>query len=358
MRADAPAAQSLPAHPTGGKAGRSGIDFPRLIFGTMERRPVTGRQRLELFQRALAEGVSHFDTAPLYGFGQTERLLGRLLRDHPGASVRVCTKVGLRWTGDARGPIHFSMTDNDGSARTVRRDARPESVRRDVEASLERLGVAALDLVQVHFRDADTPIAETMGALLELRKEGKLKAIGVSNFSLAEVQEASRALGDIPLASVQLRLNLLQRKPLEADEIVSWCAAHGIAVLAYSPLAEGRLARPLEERFQKGASGSVKRGLKRLQEHAGAAGTSPAALALGWLLSQPGVTSVVAGASSEAQLDELVPATRQAPDAAVLTRLGREFAHIRLRDPWEAPFWRRAMRRISMHRIRQSLQRG
>ncbi len=311
----------------------------------MGRGPEAARQRPGLLRCAADLGITAFDTAPLYDFGDSERALGALLRSPGCPGVRIITKTGLRWSPDARGPLHFEARDADGRLRQVRRDSRPETVIRDVEDSLRRLGVDTLDLVLVHFRDTQTPIAETMGALAALRREGKLRAIGVSNFSLAEVQEAHSALRDVPLTAVQIRLNVLQRAPLEPGGIVPWCAANGVAVLAYSPLAEGRLARPSDNRALEGVQRPVKRALGRLGRLAEEAATVPAALALGWLLSRSGVTSVVAGAGSAAQLHELVSAVRNPPPAPLLERLEREFARVRLHDPWEGSRWRRGLRK-------------
>jgi aryl-alcohol dehydrogenase-like predicted oxidoreductase len=211
----------------------------RIVLGAMERREGAARDRERLILEAIDAGLTTIDVAPLYGFGDTELLLGRALR-RVRRSVLVATKVGLRWDADARGAPLFSTVDELGAPRVVRRDARPASVRRDVESSLRRLGVERLDLVQVHQPDPLTPVEETVGALLELRAEGKIDAIGFSNFDLPATRRAARALGDLPVGCLQLPFNLVDRS-IEAD-VLPWARERRIPVLAYSPLAEGALA--------------------------------------------------------------------------------------------------------------------
>jgi len=129
--------------------------------------------------------------------------------------------------------VLFEFEDLTGARRQVRRDSWPESIRRDVEESLARLRVDYLDLLQIHHPDVDTQIGETMQALLELRREGKIREIGVSNFSAAQIRAAQAALGDVPLVSIQPEVSLLRR---EAErDVLPACRELGIGVLAYSP---------------------------------------------------------------------------------------------------------------------------
>lgn len=306
----------------------------------MARRSVDPDQRKALFHRAIELGIDTFDTAPLYGFGDTELLLGDVLSQHREAGIRVLTKVGLRWSPDSRGAVHFQIADGAAGTRVIRRDSRPEAVRQDVEDSLRRLRVDVLDLVQVHFRDPGTPIDETMGALAALRQEGKLREIGVSNFTLDEVRTARQALGDVPLAAVQLRLNLLQRDPLLPSGIVPWCVANGVGVLAYSPLAEGRLAG------MKEVERSVRSAIAGLSELAENSKSSAAQLALGWLVNHPGVSSVVLGASKHEHLIEAVEAVNRLP-VQTLDMVEKVARRARLPEPWERSLLRRLINRFT-----------
>lgn len=299
--------------------------------------------RKAMFRYALKQGIRAFDTAPLYEFGETEVQLGEVLAQtgtRPDTPVQVFSKVGLSWREDSSGPVHFETTAPDGRKRVIYRDSRPASIRRDVEESLSRLGRDHLDLAQVHFRDTNTPIAETMHTLRALREEGRVKEIGVSNFSLTEVQAAAAALAPVPLSAVQIRLNLLQRRPLDAGDLVAWCRSQGIAVLAYSPLAEGRLARAPDGTRQK--ANRIDQALTRFADLSAESDLPMAAVATAWLTSQPGVTGAVAGASTPEQLDGLI---RSAGIPAALIRQTTDiFRNIELHNAWEGPSWKRKLR--------------
>lgn len=331
--------------------GRTDLGVSALVFGTMARSQTDPDSRRTLFRHAIARGITTFDTAPLYAFGDTERHLGSVLGELPDAETQVLGKVGLNWRGDHHGPIHFKTVGEDGRQRIVRRDSRPEAVRLDVEESLKRLDRECLDLAQVHFRDTDTPIAETMQALADLRREGKIREIGVSNFTLDEVREAKRALGTIPLASVQLRLNLLQRTPLDEGDIVPWCLENQVGVLAYSPLAEGRLAKSPRE-----LKDIVDQALSRLSSLAAEGAVkeiSMATLAIAWLLEERGVTGAVVGASSSTQLDSLLRTTEVSTRS--LDAMSAIFRGIHLSDSYETPAWKRGLRRLKQKVLRVSL---
>lgn len=286
--------------------GATEVEVSPVVMGTMAQAG-SGTSRGDVFRAAVLAGITAFDTAPLYEFGEAERALGAAIKGRRH-EVTVLTKVGLRWD-TSHGEVLFAA---DG--KVVRRNSRPESVREEVEDSLKRLGVEALDLVQIHHPDRQTPIADTMGALLDLRREGKLRAIGVSNFTAAETREAEAALGGVPLASNQLEYNLVRR---DAErELLPLARSRGFGVLAYSPFEEGLLAggyppsRPLapgEGRVMNAAfdlrnrtliHGALERAARPIAE---ARGVPLCTVALSWLLAQPGVTAVIAGARTAAQ---------------------------------------------------------
>lgn len=269
-------------------------------------------ERVRTLHAAIDAGITSIDTAPLYDFGESERLVGQAIADRR-SRVQVLGKVGLRWDDD-HGEVLFEAQQEQGPLRVVRRDSRPVSVRRDVEQSLRRLGIDALDLCQVHHPDPSVPIADTMGELLRLRDEGKLRAIGVSNYSAAQVNEAARALGGVPLASVQSEYSLLRREV--ERELVGAVQALGAGLLAYSPLMHGLLAGRMARRrrlpqgdhrrwdpaFHPLNVARVERArLEALEPLARRHGVSEAQVALAWVLHQPGVTAVIAGGSSPAQ---------------------------------------------------------
>ncbi len=300
-----------------------------------------------MFSYALKQGIRAFDTAPLYEFGDTETQLGEVLTQADialEAPVQVYSKVGLSWREDSAGPVHFETTAPDGSRRVIRRDSRPGSIRQDVEDSLTRLRRDRLDLAQVHFRDTHTPIPETMQGLRALREAGLVKEIGVSNFTLSEVQEAAAALAPVPLAAVQIRLNLLQRGPLGDGGLVDWCRSQGIKVLAYSPLAEGRLARVPDQHpeSQGKRRDRLTAGLAEFSTLVSEADVSMAAVAAAWLTNQSGVSGVVAGASTPEQLDSLIHSSEISTD--LIREAAALFDEIQLQDVWEGPVWQRKLR--------------
>ncbi|HKY61165.1 MAG TPA: aldo/keto reductase [Gemmatimonadota bacterium] len=245
---------------------------------------------------ALDAGVTLFDTADTYGGGRSEEFLGEALgarRDE----VVIATKFGSPMEGQGRG-------------------ARPEYVRKAAAASLRRLSTDRIDLYQIHTPDPSVPIEETLGALDELVRAGKVREIGCSNFSvqqLREAEEAARA-GAARFVSVQNEYSLLHREPEEG--VLDECERSGLAFLPYFPLASGlltgkyRQGQPLPEGSRITGSGRFAellsdRNLAIVEElirFAEARGHTILELAVSWLLSRPIVASVIAGATSAEQV--------------------------------------------------------
>ena len=189
-------------------------------------------ESIRAIHAALDHGVNLIDTAPVYGFGRSESIVGEALHDRRNRAV-IATKCGL-WWDSATGTHHF---DYDG--RSVYRSLSPATLRIEVERSLKRLRTDYIDLLQTHWQSVEpvkTPIEDTMAFLMQLRDEGKIRAIGASNVSCAEMDEY-RAAG--VLCSNQPRYSMLDRQ-IE-DEVLPYCQEHSIAVLAYSPLEQGLL---------------------------------------------------------------------------------------------------------------------
>ncbi len=332
--------------------GRSGLRTSRVVLGSMtlglggdaEAR----RRRLDTLVAAVEAGVTGIDTAPLYEFGRCEELVGEALRELKALGLRdrvqVLTKVGLRWSADARGDVLFRAPDGNGGERVVRKDSRPEAVRADVEESLRRLGVETLDLVQVHHPDPHTPIPETMGALAQLQREGKLRAIGVSNYGAAQMRQAQAALGQVPLASNQVHYSLVERWP-ERD-LLPTARELGVSVMAYSPLEAGLLrGAPPREALKRGDPrledarfhpDNVKRVHEAMTKSvvpiARDRSVEPAQVALSYLLAQPALDVVVVGASSPEQARQNAAAGGLHLREEELRTISRAFAHVSI-DP-------------------------
>lgn len=267
---------------------------------------------------AVQAGVNFFDTADMYGDTRSEVLLGQALggrRDQ----VIVATKFGWRLDDQRHG-------------------ARPAYVRRAVEDSLRRLGTDRIDLYQLHQPDPETPIEQTLAALDELVRGGKVREIGCSNFSAAQLREAQAAArgGAARFVSVQNEYSLVQREP--EREVLAECERQGLAFLPFFPLASGVLTGkyrggapvPAGTRLS-GQSGFAGRFLNQrnlaiadaLAEFAAARGHSLLELAFSWLLSHRPVASVIAGAMSPEQLRANVAAAGWRLTAAELAEIDR-----------------------------------
>ena len=252
---------------------------------------------------AIDEGITFFDTADVYGDTRSEEFLGRALgrrRDE----VVVATKFGAQIDEQRKG-------------------ARPEYVRRAVEDSLRRLGTDCIDLYQLHRPDPEVPVEDTLGALDELVRAGKVREIGCSNFSAEQLRAAEEAVtreGGARFVSVQNEYSLLHREPERA--VLPECERGGIAFIPYFPLASGLLTgkyrrdqpAPEGSRLQssRGDSLLTDRNLavvEKLIEFSESRGHTILEIAFSWLLERPAVRSVIAGATSPEQVKSNVAAT-------------------------------------------------
>jgi aryl-alcohol dehydrogenase-like predicted oxidoreductase len=254
-------------------------------------------------RRALELGVNWVDTAAVYGLGHSEEVVGRAVRPYRvGEDVLVFTKCGRRWEGRPDG--------------TIGNDLRPESIREECERSLARVGIERIDLYQAHWPDwtTGTLLEESWGTMAELVEEGKVRWIGVSNF---DVEQLERCEAVRHVDSVQPPLSLLARDVLST--VVPWAAEHGTGVLGYSPLASGlltgaydraRIARFGEDDWRRNAPPFQEPLLSqnlalvdRLGELAEGLGATLPALAVAWVLAQPGVTASIVGARLPGHVD-------------------------------------------------------
>jgi len=246
--------------------------------------------------KAFDLGINFFDTAPVYGFGHSEELLGKALKPVRGKII-LATKCGLRWEKESIGSIQKIATR--------------KSIFEEIDRSLSRLQTDRIDLYQVHWPDADTPQEETMEALLALREQGKIRHIGVSNYTVEQMREC---LTFGPIVSLQPEYSLLQRCIEKAT--VPFCLKNKIGIIAYSPLASGVLTGKYDEttRFKdwrsKGILGEFTgeafvnniAKVNRLKEVAGAAGKTCAQTAINWAIHQPGLTTALIGVKNERQM--------------------------------------------------------
>ena len=266
---------------------------------------------IKAIQTAIDCGITCIDTAPIYGMGHSETVVGKAIAGRRDGLV-IATKCGVRWDTDkGRKSIESQMPD--GRPVDIHRYLGPDSILRECEQSLQRLGVDVIDLYQCHWPDPTTPIGDTMDALLKLRDQGKIRAIGVSNFTPELMDEC---LDYAPLASNQPPYNPLQRD-IEAD-VVPFCLEHNIGLLAYSPIAQGLMTgkvtmdrefpeddvRSKRPWFKRENRRRVLDALAQIQPIADGHGATLAQVAIQWVVSQPGITSALVGARNPQQASE------------------------------------------------------
>lgn len=279
--------------------------------------------------RALDLGVNLFDVAPVYGFGHAESVLGRALKDSGRRhDVLIATKCGLIWDDEYR----------------IVRNLRPESIRGEIDASLRRLQTDYVDFYQLHWPDPNIPLEDTLGELEKLKQTGKIRYIGLTNFSRPQIDQAL-SLTDV--ASCQGLYNLFERNPqsyhsipLEyrtEKEVLPLCRERGLAFLPYSPLFQGLLTGAFDshtvfdksdvrsqnpklngERFRRRVAAAAE--LRELSENAG----HPLShLALAWLIRNEAVTSIIAGAQNVDHVEENAAAAEWDPGEALFSEVDR-----------------------------------
>ncbi len=253
-------------------------------------------ESIKAIKHAFEMGINFFDTAPIYGFGYSERLIGKALGDNRN-NVVLATKCGLRWEKEELG--------------TVSRISSRKSIMEEIDMSLERLGTDYIDLYQVHWPDENTPLQETMEALMEIKAAGKIRHIGVSNFSVDQIKECLK-YGEV--VSLQPMYNMVERD-IE-KETVPFCVENNIGIIAYSPLASGVLTGKYNENTKfddwrgKGIIGhftdDVYRSniekIKKITKIAEGLGRPMRQLAINWVVYQKGVATAIVGVKSSDQI--------------------------------------------------------
>lgn len=272
--------------------GFGGWAMGKLFWGE----DVVDEESVAAVRRALELGINFFDTAAVYGGGHSERVLAQGLGKRRG-EVIVATKGGRRRSEEGK----------------LYNDSSPEGLRGECEQSLRNLGTDYIDLYQVHWPDEGTPFEETMAALLGLRDEGKIRHIGVSNFTIPML-DRMRAAG--PLVSLQPPYSLLKRD-IET-ELLPYCREHNLGVLCYSPMQRGLLTgkyrpgatfpesdtRSKDPMFQGERLERIVAAVDEMGRMAAAHGKTASQMAIAWVLSQPGVTVALCGAKRPGHIEE------------------------------------------------------
>jgi aryl-alcohol dehydrogenase-like predicted oxidoreductase len=310
--------------------GRTGMEITRVGFGAWA---IGGggwafawgeqddEESIAAMRSAIERGVNWIDTAAVYGLGHSEELVGRVLRDFPERDRPfVFTKCGLIW--------------NDQDRRAVaRRIGEPASIRREIEQSLKRLGVERIDLYQVHWPAEDgTPLEAYWQTLLDLKREGKTRAVGLSNHKAEQLERAER-LGHVD--TLQPPFSLIRRDVAAAE--LPWCRAHDTGVIVYSPMQSGLLTgsfsqsraaaltaddwRSRSPEFQGAALQRNMELVELLRPVAARHNTTVGAIAVAWTLAAPAVSGAIVGARSAEQVDGWIDAVNRELSATDLAEI-------------------------------------
>ena len=266
---------------------------------------VSETEMVKVIHEAINSGVTFFDTAPIYGLGHAEEVLGKAL----GAvrkNVIIATKVGLVWK---KNRTFDKFTDSS-----------PANINQEIDMSLKRLRTDYIDLYQIHWPDANTPIEDTLFAMEKLKKSGKIRCIGGCNFSLELLKQS---LKYSKMQTIQVPYNLIDRK-VEKD-LLPFCRENGIAVLAYSPIARGLLTGKYDRNTKFGLDDHRSRSgdeyfhgeafpknleiVEKVKVVAKRLNKTPVQIALRWVLENPYVTTAIFGAKNIAQVEENVAAS-------------------------------------------------
>ena len=293
---------------------------------------------IKAIKTSLDAGVTTIDTAPVYGFGRSEELVGRALQGVPRDRYQILTKYGMNWK-TSQGEYFFDTVDNNGKPLKVYKYSGRDAVLKECEDSLRRLKTDYVDLLQIHWPDATTPISETMEAVAKLIEQGKVRAAGVCNYNVSQVGEA---LKTVKLASNQVPYSLINRD-IEQD-VVPQALAGGMSIIPYSPLQRGLLTGKIrrDHKFNEGDTrennkfykpDNIDRTntlLQKIKPIADGYGVTLSQLIINWTTRQPAMDCVLVGARDEKQVlenvkslsfsltDEEVKTIRKAAEALTL----------------------------------------
>ncbi|MBS0620435.1 MAG: aldo/keto reductase [Verrucomicrobia bacterium] len=296
--------------------GRTHVEVTPIILGTWA---IGGwmwggtnqSDAIAAIQASIEQGVNTIDTAAIYGAGLSEKLVGQAIRGKR-EQVVIATKCGMRWNSN-EGAEPVASVDDQGNPITIRKNSKPDSIFYECEESLKRLGTDYIDLYQIHWPDSTTPIEESWAAMVKLKQQGKVRAIGVSNYNLSQLKIAHAIH---PVASIQSPYSLIRRE-IE-KEIIPFCIQEGISVIVYSPLERGLLTGKVDAKytFAKGDHRSknptfslenrkrVGVALEKLRPIGERHAATLAQLIIACTISRPGITAALVGARRPSQAIE------------------------------------------------------
>jgi aryl-alcohol dehydrogenase-like predicted oxidoreductase len=267
------------------------------------------KDAVEAIRASYDVGVTSIDTAPIYGQGTSEEIVGEAIKGIPRDKVQILTKFGMRWDL-TKGDFGFKSKDNSGKEINIYKYAGKESVLKECDDSLKRLGTDYIDLLQIHWPESTTPIAETFEAVATLIQQGKVRYAGVCNYNAAQMAEAEKV---VKLVSNQIPFSMVNRG-VEV-ETVPYCIKNNKSVLAYSPLERGLLTGKITPgyTFQEGdhrtnnrffTTESIEKTnafLTKIKPIADKQGVTLSQLVLRWTTERAGITIALAGARNAQQ---------------------------------------------------------
>lgn len=296
------------------KLGNSNLEVSAITFGAWAAGGWMwgGTERNEAIKAIRSSydvGVTSIDTAPVYGQGLSEEIVGEAIRDLPRDSIQLLTKFGMRWD-QTKGDFAMNSKGNDGQPLTIYKYAARESIINECEASLKRLGTDYIDLYQIHWPDKTTPIQETMEAVSLLIEQGKVLYAGVCNYNADQLAEASKYIN---LVSDQVPYSMVKRDIEQTT--LPYCLQHNLSILAYSPLERGLLTGKMKPGYQFAPDdhraslyfftdenlARVNVFLDKISPLASDKQVTVGQLVLKWTIEQPGITIALAGARNEKQ---------------------------------------------------------
>lgn len=296
------------------KLGNSNLELSVVTFGAWAAGGWMwgGSERndaIKAIKTAYDYGVTSIDTAAIYGQGESEEIVGEAVKDIPRDKIQILTKCGMRWDLK-KGDFAFNSKDNDGNDIEIYKYAGKESILKECEDSLRRLGTDYIDLYQVHWPDSTTPIEETMEAFERLISDGKIRYAGVSNYDAKQVDEA---LKYVDIVSDQVPYSMVKRE-IE-DELVPFTVRNNVGILAYSPMERGLLTGKMKPgyHFNEGdhraenpyfTDENIRRTnefLDKIKPLAEEKNATLAQLAVRWAVEQQGITIALVGARNEEQ---------------------------------------------------------
>ena len=297
--------------------GNSGVLVTPLAFGAWA---VGGwmwggaeeKESIRAIRASYESGISTIDTAPVYGFGKSEDLVARAMEGVPRDQYQILTKFGMNWQTQ-QGEFFFDTIDNSGKPVKMYKYSGKDKVRQECEDSLRRLRTDYIDLLQIHWHDSTTPIAESMAAVARLIDEGKVRAAGVCNYSAQQVEEA---LKTVNVVSNQVPYSMVNRE-IE-KEVVPQALKRGISIIPYSPLQRGLLTGKItrDYKFSEGDSrpgtrfykpenlDRINAMLDKIRPIAETHGVSLSQLVINWTVKRPAVGCVLVGARNEQQVKD------------------------------------------------------